>query len=822
MILLTHSTFRNIFRNRLSSVINIIGLTLSMITFLVIISWIKSEKSYDRLWPGSEQIYRVALSKTVKGNNVSISAMNFMGAGAVLQNKIPEIEAATGLSKDIVTVYTNENSFQNVNMFYADTSLFKVFPRLLQPETYGNLFPDLHGVWMNRSLAHKLFGNRDPLNQKFKLNEGWEFFVCGVFEDFPSDSHMKIDLLLSWKTLLYYLRYFNNNTGTLEDGDPAAIKESDPYSRRSWTRNSWYTYIKLREGSNLEEVKIKVPEAIKSCISQYTNEGSKIDFIFQPLNSIHLHSNLDGEMFVNGSNFRVTTFSIIGILILIISWFNFVNLSSTTFLRRTVSTGVRRALGAKKVHIFNEHLSETLVLYLLSGLVSLLVVCLLLRNGLDIVGFEIPPSSFLFLISVCLILILVGSVVSSIFPFLMLIRINPSILLKNKIQQGSNGMFSRKAVVIFQFGVSVILIASTITIFRQIRFMQRQELGVNMEQVMVSFSPMTMNLRHDKRQKMETFKEEIKRISGVIDFTTAASIPGRELENQSDDVRLPDQEKTGIPYRLANIDQNYFDFFSIKILAGNNFLKESDYDIKDVVINRMALQKLGFTNPREAVKQFILINNSPHRIIGVIEDYHHSSLREAIRPVVFFKSLRWSREVGFYCVKVSPKNIRSTTHSVRAVWEKIYPKEPYIFSFLDDDFNAQYEADAQFGNIYLGFSLLAILIACMGLFTLARFAAENRTKEIGIRKVNGAKISEVMTMLNRDFVKWVVIAFVIATPIAYYTMNKWLENFAYKTNLSWWIFALAGLLALGIALLTVSWQSWKAATRNPVEALRYE
>jgi len=822
MKLLIHPIFRNVLRNRLNSVINIVGLTFSMITFMVILSWIKSEKSYDRDWLGSEQLYRVALSKMIKGNNVSVSAMNFKGAGTVIKDKIPEIEAATALSKDIVTVYTDENSFQNINMFYADTSLFKVFPRLLQTETPGNLFPDLHGVLMSRSLAHKLFGNSNPLNKKFKLNEGWEFFVCGVFEDFPEESHMKIDLLLSWKTLLYYLKYFNNNTGMLNDGDPAVIKESDPYSKRSWTQNNWYTYIKLREGSKLEEVKAKIPAAIKSCISHYTDEGSAIDFIFQPVNSIHLHSNLEGEMLVNGSNFRVTAFSIIGVLILIISWFNFVNLSSATFLRRTISTGVQRAFGAKKLHIFIEHLSETLVIYFFASLISLLVTFLLLRNGLNIVGFKIPPVHFLFLIFISLVLILVGSVISSIFPFLMLIRYNPSILLKDKLQTGQNGMFSRKAVLVLQFGVSVILIASTIAIFRQIRFMQHKELGVNMEQVMVSFSPMTMNLRFDKRQKMETFREEIKRIPGVIDFTTAASVPGKELENQSDNVHLSDQEKTGISYWLANIDQNYFGFFSIKILAGSNFFKESDYDTKEVIINRLASKKLGFVNPQSAIKQFVLINNTPHQIIGVIEDYHHNSLREAIKPVVFFKSLKWSKEVGYYCAKISPKDIRSTAQSVKSVWDKIYPKEPYIFTFLEDDFNALYEADNQFGNIYLGCSLLAIIIACMGLFTLARFAAESRTKEIGVRKVNGATISEVMVMLNKDFVKWVIIAFVIACPIAWYTLHRWLESFAYKTELSWWIFALAGVLALGIALLTVSWQSWKAATRNPIEALRYE
>ena len=329
-------------------------------------------------------------------------------------------------------------------------------------------------------------------------------------------------------------------------------------------------------------------------------------------------------------------------------------------------------------------------------------------------------------------------------------------------------------------------------------------------------------MRPDKQQKLQTFKEEIKRITGVIDFTTAASIPCRELENHDDNVHWTDQEKTGTSYWLANVDQNYFEFFSIKMLAGNNFIYDFNYHSDDVIINRLASQELGFNSPEKAIGNFVLVNGRQYRVTGVTEDYHHHSLRESIRPVVFFKSLKWNKEVGFYCVKISPRNINATVRSVKAVWERFYPQEPYLFSFLDNDFNAQYEADIQFGNIYMGFSVLAIIIASMGLFAMARFLAENRTKEIGVRKVNGAKISEVLVLLNKDFLKWVLIAVVVATPITYYAMHKWLENFAYKTSLSWWIFALAGLLALGIALLTVSWQSWKAATRNPVEALRYE
>ena len=417
-----------------------------------------------------------------------------MEPGTVLQNEIPDIEASTHLCKDIVTVYTYENSFQNVNMFYTDSSFFKVFPRSLITETPDRLFPDVHGVWVSCWLANKLFGNTDPLNRKFKLNEGWEFYICGVFEDFPPNSHMKIDLLLSWRTLRYYIRYFNNSTGQLEDGDLSSVREQDPYSRSSWSGNNWYTYVKIQKGSSSETIMGKIPSAIKSCTAHYTDEGSTIKFIFQPISQIHLHSHLDGEMFLNGSFSQVNALTVIGILILIVSWFNFVNLSSSGFLKQKVSNGIRRAIGAKKLHIYGEYFYETLILYLVAGFISLVFVSILLRNGFDIASFNILPSRVPFLTIVCFALIITGSLIASVFPFLMIIRTSPSFLIKDKTGMKQGGMSGRKAIVIFQFGVSVFLIIGTITIFRQIYFMQQQELGFNMDQVMVSYSPMTMNM----------------------------------------------------------------------------------------------------------------------------------------------------------------------------------------------------------------------------------------------------------------------------------------------------------------------------------------
>jgi putative ABC transport system permease protein len=359
-------------------------------------------------------------------------------------------------------------------------------------------------------------------------------------------------------------------------------------------------------------------------------------------------------------------------------------------------------------------------------------------------------------------------------------------------------------------------------VFKQIWFMQKQDLGVRLNQIMVSYSPMTMIKKPSREIKLKTFQDEVMRSPGVVSFTTAETIPGKSFKRTTNDVHLDNAEENKYLFSLANIDQNYFDFFSIKMLAGSNFLSSSDYDGNKVIVNAMACQRLGIPDNQAAIDRTININDQPYQIIGVVDDYHHLSLKDEIAPAIFFKSQHWHLDVGFYCVKVLPVNIKSTISEVNKTWDSLYPDEPYLFSFLDDTFNALYNEDKKFGSSYMLFSLIAIFIAGMGLFALAKISAESKIKEIGIRKVNGASIVKIMTMLNKSYLKWVTIAFVIACPVAWYVLHKWLQNFAVKTTLSWWIFVAAGLITLGIALITVSWQSWHAATRNPVEALRYE
>jgi ABC-type antimicrobial peptide transport system, permease component len=812
---------RKIIKEKAVSIISLAGLVLGISTFLFFVSWIRSEKSFDHFWDGYDRIYRISLTKKVNGSPVLNTAMNYGGVGPVLRNEFPEIETQTTFGKDVITAYTPENSFQDINFYYIDSTFFKVFPRSIVSES-ANIFSDIHGAMLSQTMARKLFDNQNPLNRKFKLNEGWEFYVCAVFEDFPENSHMKAEMMVQWKSLFYYMGNFNYETGVLNNNHISEIKASDPYSQGEWKNLYSYTYIKLKPETNrISAIESQYKKVIAPCIKHIHDAGEDLAFTFQPISDIHLHSRLSDEVSVNGNDFRIKAFGIIGILIILISWFNYINLSAAIQIKQAAKDQVKRIIGASKGQLFLQHFWETLLIHGVAGIVSFVAIVYLLKKGFHASGFSIYSLHYGWLLVICLFLVLTGTFLSSVYPILTIARIKATHVVK-AVRSKPRLITSRQVLLIVQFSIAILLIISTGFVYKQIWSMQQQNLGIQLNQVMVSYSPMTMIKKPALRSKLKAFQDEVKKIPGVVSFTAAETVPGKNFRKTSANVYLEDSRENKYLFSLANIDQQYFNFFAIKILAGTNFLSTSDYDSNDVILNATACKRLGIANPQTAINRTVYVNKNPYRIVGVVDDYHHLSLKDEITPALFFKSLNWYFDIGYYCIKVQPGNLNATIRQVKETWSNIYPDEPYIYSFLDDSFNTLYREDENFGRTYLFFALIAIFIACMGLFALAKISAENKTKEIGIRKVNGARVTEILAMLNKDFIKWVIIAFIVACPLAWCTMHQWLQNFAYKTELSWWVFALAGAVAVVVAVLTVSWQSWRAATRNPVESLRYE
>jgi putative ABC transport system permease protein len=450
-------------------------------------------------------------------------------------------------------------------------------------------------------------------------------------------------------------------------------------------------------------------------------------------------------------------------------------------------------------------------------LISVPIASLIIR--LQLPQHKIPSLIFLIMI----VLAGIGALASALVPYLSVFSTPIFLALKGQSVALNLNWSSRKALVVLQFAISIVLIISTIGIFKQMNFVMKEKLGFSGEQAVFSYTPMTMTNSPEIPGKLLTFKNEVLALAGVNSFSVSSSVPGREIRRVQDNV-LPGNsaEPYASPFYEISIDDYFLKTYNIPLIAGANIGEQSNWTSNEVLVNRSAAEAMGFKTPDEAIGLAFKIGQNTFKVKGVVENYHHVSLHYPVKPSIYFQNLQWEMSVGYYSFNLSSSDLLGTMKDIEKIWKRLYPKDEFIYFFSNKEFESQYLSDLNFNNILTSSAVLALVISCMGLLSLAIFTAKRRIKEIGIRKVNGAKVSEVMTMLNKDFLQWVAIAFVIAIPVAWYAMNKWLESFAYKTELSWWIFALAGLLALGIALITVSWQSWKAATRNPVEALRYE
>jgi putative ABC transport system permease protein len=811
---------RSLINNKLLTAIQIGGLVIgfTIVTFLLV--KIKYEYSYDTFWKDSKSIYRLGLDLSYEDGREYRSARNFDGSSDLLKTEVPGIVSQCNLGRDVITVYDHDKVIQNVDWFWSDTTFFSVFERKILSRESNQLFGDIHGIAISESFAKKLFGNEDPLNKEITLNEGWKFLVKSVFEDIPVNSHIKVDVLGSYQSLYYYMRNFDNRTQTLIENPGFAYQKASPYTQSRWSSPTQFRphcYIRLEPNVDIATVKSATLPAIKKVGLPPNLEKSNINFIFQPIESIHLHSNLNDELNANGSTMQVNFLIIIAMVILVVCIVNYLNLSTISAIEERKSYSIRILNGSSKISVFTSLLLKNLFLYSLALLISAQIAAV-------IIPLQLPLQTISGLIFLVMLSIVgLGALISTLIPYLLVFSTPIFLSLKGQSVALNQHFSGRKALVVMQFTISIILIICTIGIFKQMDFVMKEKLGFSGQQTLFSYTPMTMTNSPEIPSKLLTFKNEVLALSGVSSFSVSSSVPGKEIRRIQDNV-LPGNsaEPFSSPFNEISIDDYFLKTYGIPIIAGKNIEEKANWTSDEVIINRCASETMGYKKPEEAIESVFRIGQNTFKVKGVVENYHHVSLHYPVKPSIYFQNLQWEMSVGYYSFKLNTSNISGTMKEIESIWKKLYPKDEFIYFFSNKEFESQYQNDLNFKNILTTSALLALIISCMGLLSLAIFATKRRTKEIGIRKVNGAKVSEILTMLNKDFVKWVAIAFVIATPIAWYAIHTWLESFAYRTTMSWWIFALAGLLALGIALLTVSWQSWKVATRNPVDALRYE
>jgi len=817
---------------RLTNLLSIFVLTLGMTSFMLIFFYIQYEKSFDGSWKDPDQIYRLALEKTPSNGSEVTTATNYIGLNRILADEIPGVEFTTGLWPDVVTAFTTDHFLKDARFYWADANFFKVFDRPFIAGDVTNPFPTIQSAVISESAALSLFGNRKPLNECFKLNEGWEFFVAGVFADIPENSHLKADILISRESLYYYIRHFDNSTSELRLEPITGSLEPAPSSKGLWQNPQAYTYFRLKKGAEITLVVEKFPVIYKKYTSHLTEAGQKSEFILQPVNKIHTNSNFEREISSNTDSNTVTALYIVAYLILIMSWIIFINFQITQIIERAREVGLKKVAGASSSNLFYEIILQSVIT---NGFAIVLAFGLffLLRNQLSDyldLNSHIPVRSIFLLKFISLFF--AGAVLSGIYPAFNLISKRAQMLLSNKFAKNNDGFILRRSLVVIQFAASIGLLIGTTAIIRQVSYLKNKDIGLKIEQTVYSYTPMSLIKKEGATQKLLSFMDEISRLPGVKSATVSSCIPGKEIGFHSNHIYPEGKpELEGDYFGILNVDHHFQDVFEPKILAGSLFKQDDQAGGYYIVINREACNTFGFNSPELAIGKFIevssndyfTISKSSYQVRGVIEDFHQESPREKIEPLLLFYDYKWKYDVGYLSVLLDGSIVPAKiVTSLKEEWEQFFPVDPFEFQFTDEKYQLQISADKRLAGIFFVYTIISVLLAVLGLFGLAANSSRKRTKEIGIRKVNGAKISEILVLLNKDFLKWIIIAFIIATPLAGYTISKWLENFAYKINLSWWIFALSGLLGLGIALLTVSWQSWRAATRNPVEALRYE
>jgi putative ABC transport system permease protein len=795
---------RYLLKNKLYSFINIFGLAIGIASFVLIMLYVKYEQSYDT-FEGSENVYRVYMDYTEEGVFVPGDAQSYNLSGPTLKEAFPEIIGYTRMShlSDIIFNYDN-NIIEGQKGALADASVFEILKYQLVKGDVKTVLQDPFTILLTESLAKTIFGSEDPMGKAIPLVYGGStlFTVNGILKDFPKNTHIKNDFLISFNTFLTWESY----------RDPQEL---------NWNGNSYFTYIEVDENANADVLKQKIMDfKVESLPYERHN--------IEPLEDIHLYSDKPYEAELNGSAQRIRFLMAIAFIIIILSWLNYINLSTTKSLERAKETGIRKVAGAQKSQLILQSFLESFLLNFIAILIAVVIVLVVLPSFNNYVGKELTISlrTIKNLLPI-LFFILFGTILSGIYPAIVLSNYNPAKALKGKINSSLTGLAVRKGLIIGQFLATIILLIGTITVTKQINLLRHQPIGADLDQVLALNGTMLGNTTDSILLKdYRMLKDELKQFPFVKETTLAQTYPGGHYSNLGSTVGItfPDgtRDDTRIHYQYA-VDQDYFKLMDIKFVAGGVFLKNSNGHSNDIVMNEKFIKYMGIHKMEDAIGSTVKFWGQDWVIVGVIQNYHHFGLKTRIEPLM----LRYDTTTKNLLVKLdasatSSVGFESSIAQIKSEWTRIFPKSTFNYTFLDQKFEAQYKEDKAFGAAFQVFTVLAILIAAMGLFGLTSYTVVQRKKEIGIRKVNGATIPQVLTLLNRDFVKWVCVAFIIAVPISWYAMNHWLEGFAYRTTLSWWVFALAGITALLIALLTVSWQSFQAAIANPVDSLRNE
>ena len=803
---------------------NILGLAIGMTVFLFIAQYVKFELSYENFIPGRDNIYRVSLTSYRNNDLISASAENYPAVGPAMKKDLPEVISYArlynmGYKNNVVIKNENGRSgpiaFKIRKFLYADSSFLPMMGYEMEKGIARTALAEPMTAVISEKYARMYFGNEDPMGKTLHLHDDDSndelATITGVFRDIPSNTHLKFDILFSYKTLF-------------ARGDKAPGRYD-----QSWVRADMYTLIQLKPGVNPKILEGKLLQMIDKYKPQLRLRHEKELLGLQPLSSIHLYSDLAEEPETNGNATIVFFINLIGIFVLIIAWINYINLSTARAITRSKEVGVRKVIGAFKPQLIIQFLVESALINLLSLFIAICLLIIFLPYFNSISGHSLNMSSLLkdWFIGLCFILWIIGSLLSGFYPAWVLSSFKPIVVLKGKLKGTATGVLLRKGLVVFQFMASVALIAGTIIVYSQLDYMMTQKLGVNINQILVTdrpgIAPNDNKERNAFNAQIDLFRNELKKHSDIEAASASATIPGFQRQFKTTIKNLASHSNDSIMVRINSMDYDFLKVFKMNLIAGRNFSREYPQDPDtSLIITETTSRLLGYARPQDAIGKILELpefGGWKPIIVGVVNDYHQVSLRKPLEPFIFLCA---PYDGEYYSVRINTSHLAQTIGSIEHTWQKAFPGNPFEYFFLDEYFNRQYSNEQKFEKLFTSFSILAILISCLGLFGLSAYMASQRIREIGIRKVLGASVLNISTMLSKDFLLLVLIAILIASPLGWIIMNNWLQQFAYRITIHWWIFLIAGLISVIIALITVSFQAFRAAVTNPVNSLRTE
>lgn len=809
-------TFRNLWRNKGYSFINIFGLAVGLASCIIILLYVQHERSYDKHHEKADRIFRVASKVDFSGNYIEFASAP-APMGPTLIQDFPEVEAMVRFRPyGSQLVRMDNRNINEPNIVFADATVFDLFTIPVLHGDPGTALEEPYTIAISESMAQKYFGRSNAVGESLLINDSSEYEVTAVYQDMPVTSHFHFDFIQSMAT----------------------IDEAD---NGVWVSHNFRTYILLKEGADARKfednfeiikktyVEPQIRQFMGVDLEGFEEAGNSIDYDLQPLTDIHLHSDLTGEFEANGSITYVYIFSALAIFILVLACINFMNLATARSVKRAKEVGVRKTLGSLRRQLTVQFFAESTLYSVIALLIALLFVELSLPFFNDLAGRPIVSSYYsspTLILSILLIGLVAGILAGS-YPAMMLSSLKPVKVLKGTFHETGGQGTLRKVLVVFQFTISIVIIVGLLVINKQLNYIQSRELGFNKDQIIIVNDAYALG---ETRQAIQTFKDQMLDYP-VFQSATVSSFYPVEGYGKDDRSFWPKGESPSednlVNMQHWGVDEDYIPTMGMELVEGRNFSEDLDNPGESVILNEAAVDRFGFENPVGEIITIYSVDDDgsldteeliEYEIVGVVKNFHYESLRENITPLGLF----YGETYGSMAFKIASPDVSKAIALLEENWNEFAPGQPFSFAFLDSRFEQMYQTEMNMKDLMTAFSILAVVIACLGLLGLSAYSVERRTKEIGIRKVLGANIPSILVLISGEFLKLILLSFVLAVPLALIGMNRWLREFAYRTDIGIEIFIWAGVATLAVALVTVSWQSIKAALMNPVNSLRSE